>query len=152
PWQPHAQGIVMADQPASTPFRPTLDHQNARATELLRAARRGDAAALARFGAHSPRALKLADAQRAVAHAQRFASWSALTAHVAAMDRERAAIARRAPALDADPATLHIRCGSDIAPALREAGFVGGFLEHGIPYCLGPVVPGPERHDRMARF
>ncbi|MBV8169200.1 MAG: hypothetical protein JO021_20575, partial [Alphaproteobacteria bacterium] len=141
----------MAD-PASTPFRPTLDQQTTRAAALLHAAKAADPAALARLGAPSPQGVTLADAERAVAREQRFASWSALKAHIAAMDRERAAIARQAPALDADRATLHLRCGSDIESALREAGFAGDFLEHGIPYCLGPVVAGPDRLERMARF
>lgn len=35
--------------------------------------------------------------------------------------------------------TLHIRCGSDIEPALREAGFEGGFLDFSDPFCQGPV-------------
>lgn len=134
------------------PFRLDLERQETRAQDLLRAARAGDEAALARLGHHSPQALTLADAQRAVARDLRCENWSALKAHIAAMERERAAIARAAPAPDADQPTLHLRCGSDIEPALREAGFTGDFLEHATPYCLGPVIPGPERHARMADF
>jgi hypothetical protein len=48
--------------------------------------------------------------------------------------------------------TLHIRCGSDIEATLKEAGFIGDFLEHSIPYCLGPVTTGPDRYELMARF
>src|SRR4051812_6590482 len=133
------------------PFRLNLDQQKTRAKELLRAAKAADPAALARLGtAATPP--KLADAQRAIARELRFASWPALKAHIEAMDRQRAAIANRDPAPDGDQKTLHIRCGSDIQAALREAGFAGDFLEHATPYCLGPVVPGPEHHARMARF
>ncbi len=35
--------------------------------------------------------------------------------------------------------TLHIRCGSDIEVALRDAGFEGDFLDFSDPYCQGPV-------------
>lgn len=142
----------MADRGPRTPFRLVLDEQTTRAEALLGAAKAGDPTALARLGSDNPRGLTLADAQRAIAHALRTANWSSLKAHIAALAHQRAAIAARAPALDADQATLHIRCGSDIAPALREAGFAGDFLEHATPYCLGPVIAGPERHEEMARF
>lgn len=42
-----------------------------------------------------------------------------------------------------DATTLHLRCGSDIEPTLREAGFVGGFLEFADPFCHGPVQALP---------
>lgn len=35
--------------------------------------------------------------------------------------------------------TLHIRCGSDIEVALRDAGFEGDFLDFSDPYCQGPL-------------
>ncbi|TNE66697.1 MAG: DUF1835 domain-containing protein [Alphaproteobacteria bacterium] len=35
--------------------------------------------------------------------------------------------------------TLHIRCGQDIEGGLREAGFVGDFLDFSDPFCQGPV-------------
>jgi hypothetical protein len=41
------------------------------------------------------------------------------------------------------PATVHIRCGSDIHDALRATGFVGRFLEFSDPYCQGPVAALP---------
>ncbi len=40
---------------------------------------------------------------------------------------------------DGDLRTLHVRCGSDIRNALRQAGFSGDFLEFADPYCQGPV-------------
>ena len=57
-----------------------LDQARRRAKELLRAARAGDADALARM--RDDRAPRLADAQRAVAADLGFASWPALVAHV----------------------------------------------------------------------
>lgn len=41
------------------------------------------------------------------------------------------------------PGTLHIRCGSDIRQRLRDAGFIGEFLEFSDPYCQGPVPALP---------
>ncbi|WP_052065325.1 DUF1835 domain-containing protein [Thalassospira australica] len=40
-------------------------------------------------------------------------------------------------------ATLHLRCGSDIRDGLKEAGFVGNFLEFSDPFCQGPVPDQP---------
>ena len=40
--------------------------------------------------------------------------------------------------------TLHLRCGCDIAPGLREAGFIGTFLDYADPLCQGPVLPGAD--------
>ncbi|WP_275794359.1 DUF1835 domain-containing protein [Aliiglaciecola sp. CAU 1673] len=37
------------------------------------------------------------------------------------------------------PDTLHIRCGSDIFVALRQAGITGKLLEFSDPFCQGPV-------------
>lgn len=48
--------------------------------------------------------------------------------------------------------TLHIRCGSDIRPTLREAGFVGDFLECSDPVCQGPVLDDAAWLDRRADF
>jgi hypothetical protein len=42
-----------------------------------------------------------------------------------------------AAATDADCRTLHLRCGSDLLPVLRAAGFGGDFLEHAWPYATG---------------
>jgi hypothetical protein len=101
---------------------------------------------------HTDRRPKLADAQLVIARELRFLSWARLKAHIGALDRERAAIKRKQAAPDGDKKTLHIRCGSDIRAALQEAGFTGDFLEHSVPYCLGPVTSATDRHERMARF
>ncbi len=157
-------------QPPPSAFRLNLEQQKNRAKDLLRAARAADAEALSRIaaardgvGARASQSasgasgalkatVKLADAQLAIAREQRFASWGKLKAHIESMDRQRAAIDGKHAAPDGDMKTLHIRCGSDIQNTLKDGGFVGDFLEHAIPYCLGPVTTGPDRHALMARF
>ncbi len=53
--------------------------------------------------------------------------------------------------------TLHLRCGSDICDTLKEAGFIGDFLEFSDPFCQGPVPDLPRdsfietRADFIAR-
>ncbi|WP_131829718.1 DUF1835 domain-containing protein, partial [Teichococcus deserti] len=136
----------------SDPFRLNLEQQRKRAKELLAAARAGEAAALARFRRHHPaappdgplppRLLRLSEAQLVVARALGLASWPRLATHVAALSGLRARIAAGGAAPDAEMPTLHLRCGSDIAPALRQAGFLGEFLEVSDPLCLGPVPEG----------
>ncbi|HEY8509256.1 MAG TPA: DUF1835 domain-containing protein [Steroidobacteraceae bacterium] len=152
----------MAGRTERTPsaFRLNLEQQKKRAKDLLRAAKTGDATALSRFAAahrahqmsDGVKALKLADAQFVIAHELRFSSWTALNAHIASMERQRLTIDTDRAAPDGDMKTLHIRCGSDIQKTLQDAGFVGDFLEHAIPYCMGPVTTGPDRHELMARF
>ena len=146
---------------APSAFRLNLEQQKNRAKDLLRAAKAADTAALARFAAaHNMHLastqvsaqLKLADAQLVIARELRFASWAKLKAHIALMNRQRSAIEQNDSALDGDMKTLHIRCGSDIQMTLQDAGLVGDFLEHAIPYCMGPVTTGPNRHELMARF
>ena len=53
---------------------------------------------------------------------------------------------------DGDRPTLHIRCGSDIRQALRDAGFTGDFHEYSNPYCMGPVPDVPDLQAIRARF
>jgi hypothetical protein len=153
-----------ATERAHSAFRLNLEQQKNRAKELLHAAKAADADALsrlakvrrdsgARYSPSAPSAtVKLADAQFAIARELRFASWAKLKAHIKSMDRQRLSIDKKAPAPDRDLKTLHIRCGSDIEQTLAKAGFIGDFLEHAIPYCLGPVTTGPGRHELMARF
>ncbi len=133
-------------------FRLNFEQQQKRAKDLLKAARAGEPAALARFGS----APKLAEAQRLIAAELRFDSWAALKRHIAAMTRERAAIeagAAHAPGLDAERRTLHLRCGSDIEAPLQRAGFRGEFHEHSYPYLIGPVrESGPGCLEERARF
>ena len=146
-------------------FRLNLEQQKNRAKDLLRAAKAADSEALSRLaavrrrdtvGQNSPETLptdvKLADAQYAIARELRFASWAKLKAHIESMERQRAAIGARRPAPDGDLKTLHIRCGLDIKETLVDAGFVGDFLEHAIPYCLVPVTLGPDRYELIARY
>jgi hypothetical protein len=138
-------------------FRLNLEQQQKRAKELLRAARAGDAGALAKFTRGAP---KLAEAQFAVARELRFENWAAMKHHIAAMTRERSRIEQHAHpptqipavALDADLHTLHVRCGSDLLRPLQDAGFRGDFFEYGYPFLIGPVREGPGSLEQRARF
>src|SRR5258708_291536 len=119
---------AMTDRSDRTPsaFRLNLEQQGKRAKELVKAARAGDAEALARLAVHrassTPGLLKLADAQFTIARELGFSTWSQLKSHIAVMDGEYAAMARPDAALDGDLRTLHVRCGSDIQPTLLAAG------------------------------
>jgi len=55
-------------------------------------------------------------------------------------------------ALDSDVSTLHIRCGSDLEPLLRAAGFAGDYLEISDPVCQGPVMAGDDWLNHRAAF
>jgi hypothetical protein len=144
-------------------FRLNLEQQKNRAKDLLRAAKAGDADALSRLAAVRPDPVthnsldtlqataKLADAQFVIARELRFASWAMLKAHIASMDRQRAAIDGKSPAPDGDLKTLHIRCGHDIQQPLVEAGFVGDFLVDAYPYGTMPLTTGPDRLELLAR-
>ena len=76
----------MADR--SLPARPDLDQYKKQAKELTKAARAGDADALARLGAHRPprseAAPRLADAQFAIAREHGFESWPKLVREIEA--------------------------------------------------------------------
>ncbi|MDQ1079170.1 DUF1835 domain-containing protein [Pseudoroseomonas cervicalis] len=152
----------MSDRPApaASPFRIHLDQQRKRAKELLRALRAREAEALARFRRHHPRAAtlrpdalaRLAEAQLVIARELGLPSWPRLVAHVAESERSAARIRQGGPAPDGEMPTWHLRCGSDIAPALREAGFTGDFLEYADPLCQGPVLDTPDWLERRAAF
>ncbi|MBP0443213.1 DUF1835 domain-containing protein [Roseomonas sp. SSH11] len=124
--------------------------------------RAGDPAALRRFLLHHPSApeaamqpaklARLSEAQLVIARELGLPSWPRLKAHVEAMDRVWNRIARGDAAPDRGMATLHIRCGSDIGPTLRQAGFTGDFLEYSDPLCQGPVLDGPGWLERRADF
>lgn len=138
--------IVMRDDAR----RPDLDQQRKRARDLCRAVVAGDPAAAARMLAHHPKAMGLTprdvsvqlaslhDAQLVLARELGLPSWPALKGHAERLARARTAIAA-GTLVDADTPTLHIRCGSDIRERLRQAGFVGAFLECSDPLCQGPV-------------
>jgi hypothetical protein len=55
-------------------------------------------------------------------------------------------------ALDTGVPTLHIRCGSDLEPLLRAAGFAGEYLELSDPLCQGPVLAGDDWLTHRAAF
>ena len=128
-------------------FRINFEQQQKRAKELLKRARGGDSAALARFARTPP---KLAEAQSLIARELRFENWLALKRHTAALSVERQAMT--ASVLDSDLRTLHIRCGSDIKTALQTAGLRGDFYEHSYPYLIGPVREGPGCLEQRAGF
>jgi hypothetical protein len=128
-------------------FRLNFEQQQKRAKELLKAARAGDPAAIARFEGTPP---KLAEAQFLIARELRFESWAALKRHIAEMTLAREAM--NASVLDSDLRTLHIRCGADLKEPLQAAGFRGDFYDHTYPYLLGPVREGPDCLKQRARF
>jgi Domain of unknown function (DUF1835) len=143
-----------------SPFRLNLEQQRKRAKELLRGLRAGEADALRQFHQFHPKAAaldptqlaKLSEAQLVIARELSLPSWPKLKAHIEAMDRARERIARGEPGPDREMPTLHIRCGSDIAPTLKAAGFVGDFLEYSDPLCQGPVLDEAGWLDRRAEF
>jgi hypothetical protein len=143
----------------ASPFRLNLEQQSKRAKELLKGLRAEEPEALARFRLHHPRAqldgeapAKLSEAQLVIARELGLPSWPRLKAHIEAMDRSWRGIQRGEAAPDRDMATLHIRCGGDIAPTLREAGFIGDFLEYSDPFCQGPVLDAPDWLAKRASF
>jgi Lon protease-like protein len=78
---------MKSPSPRALPAKPSLEHLKAQAKDLLAAAKRGDADALARF----PRAsatLALHDAQSVLAREYGFPSWRALREHVLAQSDE----------------------------------------------------------------
>ncbi|MEM7022250.1 MAG: DUF1835 domain-containing protein [Pseudomonadota bacterium] len=134
-----------------------LDRLKKEAKTLCRALRSGERDALERLRRHHPkygsRALdKLADAQLVIARELGLPSWPLLKTRIDAIDRARDAIRSRAAPPDADTATLHVRCGSDIRDGLRRAGVAGDFLEFVDPFCQGPVTDGGDLIDTRARF
>ena len=126
-------------------FRLNFEQQGKRAKDLLKAARTGDAEALARFKSLP----KLAEAQYLIARELRFDTWAALKRHIAGMARALAAMEGAAP--DGDLRTLHIRCGHDLQEALQEAGFGGDYHVDVYPYQFGPVCEGPGSLEQRAQ-
>jgi hypothetical protein len=140
-------------------FRLKLEQQRKRAKDLLRAVRAGDPAARRRLAdvvtlpdAPDAMAIKLADAQFAIARELGFRTWHDLRTHVTAPAAARVAIARPGPAVDADMPTLHVRCGTDIKTALEAARFSGDFLPVWDPFPVGPVTDAPNWIAQRARF
>jgi hypothetical protein len=139
-------------------FRLNLEQQRKRAKDLLRAVRAGDSAAQRRFSkavAHptpDPTAIKLADAQFAIARELGFRTWNDLRTHVMAQAAAREAITLPGPAVDDDMPTLHVRCGSDIKGELEAARFRGDFLALWDSFPVGPVTDAPDWIQQRARF
>lgn len=133
-------------------FRLNFEQQKKRAKELLRAAKSGDAVALQRCHAQAGDSLTLAKAQHALARELRFANWTALKQHIAAMEQQRSRIEHGDTALDADLRTMHIRCGHDIEHELRNAGLHGDFNVQIDPYVQGPVTNDNDWLQQRARF
>lgn len=135
-----------------------LEEQGRRAEQLLRAAREGHAAARARFAEGTSHATTPPDQEAGLAHAQAiiarehgFPSWPRLREHYAEVESARHRVQLIG---DRDLATVHIRPGSDIQQAMRQAGFAGDYLEFSDPLCMGPVRRLPtEEHLRVrARY
>ena len=138
-------------------FRLNLEQQRKRAKDLLRAVRAGDAAARRRLpdAVALPvpdAAIKLTDAQFAIARELGFRTWRDLRTHVMAQAAAREAITQPGPALDADMSTLHVRCGSDIKGELEAARFSGDFLAVWDSFPVGPVTDAPDWIAQRARF
>ncbi|MEO1018623.1 MAG: DUF1835 domain-containing protein [Pseudomonadota bacterium] len=135
---------------ANEPFRLNLEQQKKRAKELLRRLKDGDSLARQQFARHSIdlAAPRLTDAQFVVARELGLPSWPKLKAHIEGMEYER----RQASVLDAELSTLHVRCGSDIGPRLKEASFGGDFLEYSDALCQGPIIDGEDYLATRARF
>ncbi len=153
----------MSDDPAAlrgrSPFRLNLEQQRKRARELLDGLRAGDAEARRRFQRHHPalsgrldRPARLSQAHFVIARELGLPSWPRLQAHIRSMQHSRARIVQGEPAPDGTMATLHVRCGFDIATTLRQAGFIGDFLEVSDPLCQGPVRDDPGWLEQRADF
>lgn len=136
----------MADTLGPYPqFRLNFEQQGKRAKDLLKAARAGEAEALARF--RSPP--QLAEAQYLIARELRFDNWAAMKRHIAEMALAREAMNVSIP--DGDLRTLHVRCGHDLQESLKEAGFGGDYYVDIYPYIIGPVREGEGYLEQRAR-
>jgi len=78
----------MSNPEARLPARPSLEHLQKQAKELLRQHRSGDEAATARFLAFTRTAEHLADAQFVIARENGFETWAELKHHIEALERD----------------------------------------------------------------
>jgi hypothetical protein len=135
----------------NTPFRLNLEQQKKRAKELLKGFTSSDESSIRRFAHSHPKLIhkeqsltdfvpKLADAQLVIARELNCKTWNQLRNHIAVMDAHRNDLETVKTLSDEPNNCLHIRCGSDIAQTLKEAGFKGEFLEFSDPFCVGPVT------------
>ena len=140
----------MADTLGPYPqFRLNFEQQGKRAKDLLKAARAGEADALARFKSPPKSRPRLAEAQYLIARELRFDSWAAMKRHISEMTLAREAMHASVP--DSDLPTLHIRCGHDLQESLKEAGFDGDYYVDIYPYIIGPVREGSGYLEQRAR-
>lgn len=138
-------------------FRLNLTQQRKRAKELLKALQAQDPEAARRLARFHPRpttlsGVRLADAQCVIARELGLASWPRLLRHIEASVATKAHIDRGRPAPDKRLATLHLRCGTDIEPTLREAGFEGDFQSYTDPLCGGPIARTPNWLELRADY
>ncbi|MCW8935514.1 MAG: DUF1835 domain-containing protein [Gammaproteobacteria bacterium] len=147
--------------PSDNPFRINLQQQKKRAKELLKSIHTQDSAARLRFiNSHpdfkdnSPPAdtMKLSDAQLVIAREFGLASWAKLKTHILNMTHAVKAIDTNLIKPDADCATLHIRCGTDLQNTLPDAGFIGDFLEYTDPYSQGPIIHDDDFLTKRIKF
>jgi ankyrin repeat protein len=112
---------ISAAAPTPLPASANLRHLRLDAKRLVKAARQGDPDALARLAPLRADAVKLADAQAAIAREHGFASWALLKLRIAEIDFTRAGAAeKRLAFIDAACAAGWDRA-STAAPDLAEA-------------------------------
>lgn len=132
-------------------FSINLNQQKSVAKKRLKAIRHNDTRTLEQVKQfHSqpetltPESIQLADVQHALARELGLPSWNKLKAHVEELESHKLAINNQANPLDAELATLHVRCGHDIQQQLKTCGFEGDFLPMIDPLCIGPI-PNDEK-------
>ncbi|KKC98400.1 DUF1835 domain-containing protein [Photobacterium halotolerans] len=140
-------------------FSFNLSYLKSQAKHRLKAIRRGDHHALQSVQQFHPKQaqlnpdnIKLADIQFVMAREYGLPSWSRLKHHAEMLEHHKQQIDQGSEALDKDLATLHIRCGHDIAQRLEQAGFHGDFLPFIDPYCMGPLSAAPDFEWQRADY
>lgn len=140
-------------------FSFNLSYLKSLAKLRLKAVRRGDHHALQSVQQFHPTQaqlnpdnIKLADIQFVMARECGLPSWSRLKHHAEMLEHHKQQMEQGCEALDKDLATLHIRCGHDIAQRLAQAGFYGDFLPFIDPYCMGPLTAAPDFERQRADY
>ncbi|MEQ8754642.1 MAG: DUF1835 domain-containing protein [Coleofasciculus sp. G1-WW12-02] len=135
---------------SNSEIRLNLEQQKKQAKELLRQFKACQVSAFKRFEQYHPQGKKLdadsptfepklSDAQLVIARENGLSSWAKFKVHIEQLNQARQAIALKISPPDADCKTLHLRCGCDIQQGLKQAGFLGDFLEFADPYCQGTL-------------
>ena len=144
-----ARIVTVSDTVQAKPL--SLETLKKRAKRLLKAWRAGELDAISRAESifatdrlPMPEHARLADAQFIIARELGLKSWARLKTHLQAMDAAAATLRHPAPIHAADQGTAHIRCGSDIAEALPEAGLKGPFFNFEEIYVCGPLAGGSD--------